>query len=64
LDLAWPADIEVLAYHLFEEHTASNGPVQRLSQRELSLENGDLVTVTGLAVGGRVGMRQEPQPFA
>jgi hypothetical protein len=39
LDLAGTAEVEILADHLFEEHAASYGPVQHLSERELRLED-------------------------
>src|SRR5580704_2578987 len=63
LHLAGPTDVQVLADYLFEEHSARYRPVQHLRQRELRLENRDLVAVTCLAIAHAVGMRQQSQPF-
>jgi len=61
--LTGSADIQVLADDFFKEHAASHRPVQYLGQREFRLENGNLVTVAGVAIAGFVGMRQQPQPL-
>jgi len=54
LHLAGPAEVEVFADHFFKEHPAGYGPVQHLCQRELRLQDRDLVAVTGLSIAGAV----------
>lgn len=49
-DPVGPAEVEVLADHLLEEHPARQRPVQHLRGRELRLQNGDVVAVAGLPV--------------
>jgi hypothetical protein len=64
LDLLGPAEIEVLADHLFEEHATMQGSVEHLRGRELRLQDRDVIAVAGFAVCRREGVRQQPQPFA
>jgi len=64
LDWAGAPQIEVLPNHAFEEHPARHRPIQHLVQRELGLEDGDLVAVAGFSVSDRVRMRPQLQPFA
>ena len=50
LHLAGSADVEILADDLLKEHTAGYWTIEHLSERELGLQNGDLVAIAGLAV--------------
>lgn len=58
LHLTGPADVQVFADYLLEEHSACYGPLQNLGQGELRLENRDLVAIAGLAILGLIRMRQ------
>ena len=58
------AEVEVRPDHVLEEHPSLDGAVEHLGQRELGLEDGDVVADAGGAVGGRVGVRQARQPLA
>jgi hypothetical protein len=60
LHLTGPADIEILTDHFLEEHAAGDWPVQNLSQRELRLEDRNLVTIASFAIPGLIRMRQQP----
>src|SRR5580658_9806521 len=40
-------EIEVLADHLFEEQAAMHGPIEHLGQRELGLQDRDIVAIAG-----------------
>ena len=63
LHLARSADVEILPDDFLEEHPTRYRPVQHLRQREFRLQDGDLVTVSGLAIRGRERMRQLAQPL-
>src|SRR5262249_16165240 len=56
LHLAWPTDVEVFTNDLLEEQSACGWPVEHLGQRKFRLQNRDLVPVSGVAIGGGVGM--------
>ena len=58
LHLTGPADIQIFTDHFLEEHATGHGPVQNLGQRELRLQDGNLVAITSLAIPGLVRMRQ------
>jgi len=62
--LAGAADIEVLADHLLEEDAPRHRLVEHLGERELGLQDGELVAITGGAIACRKRMRQASQPFA
>src|ERR1700726_1539865 len=62
--LAGAADIEVLADHLFEENAPGHRLVEYLGERELGLQDGEVVAIAGGAIAGRKRMRQASQPFA
>jgi hypothetical protein len=51
-DLVGAADVEVLADDLLEEDAAGDRLVEDLGEGELRLQDGDVVAVAGLAVGG------------
>lgn len=59
-----PADVEVLADDLLEEHAPLLRAVEDLRERELRLQDGGLVTQPRGAVCGRERMRQPRQPLA
>ena len=59
-----PAEVEVLADHLLEEDAAAQRSVQHLGQRELSLEDRDVVAKAGRAVLRGEGMGQPLQPLS
>ena len=63
LHLIGPADIEVLANHFLEEHPAGDGPVQHLGERELRLQDRQVVAIAGRPVSAGKRMRQPAQPF-
>ena len=63
LHLIGPSDIQVLANHFFEEDASADRAVQDLGQRELRLQDGELVPVTGLPVWPGEGMGQFAEPF-
>ena len=63
LDFFRPPGVEVFSNHLFEENPATDGPVEHLRQRELGLQDRNVVDIPGLAVFGRKRMRQPLQPF-
>ena len=63
LHLIGPADVEVLADDFLEEDAAGDGPVQNLGQRELGLQDRELIAVAGLPICGGEGMRQLAQPL-
>ena len=62
--LAGAADIEVLADHLLEEDAPRHRLVEHLGERELGLQDGEVVAIAGGAVAGRKRMRQALEPFA
>ncbi len=64
LDLRGMTDDQVVLDDLVEELTTGQGPIEDLGQRELGLEDRELVLVAGGAIGGREGLRQDRQPFA
>ena len=64
LDLVGAAEVEVLANDLLEEQAAVHGLVEHLGERELGLQDGDVVAIAGTPVGGGEGMRQTAQPLA
>src|SRR5215213_3327684 len=64
LHLAGIAEVEILVDHFLEEGAASQRSVQYLSQRELSLQDRDIVKPAGLTICGSERMRQQAQPFA
>src|SRR5215467_1750427 len=64
LHLAWSTDVEVFTNDLLEERSACRWPVEHLGQGKLRLQNRDLVPVTGVAIGGGVGMGEPAQPFS
>src|SRR6185436_15617970 len=64
LHLSGIAEVEILMDDFLEEGAASQGPVQYLSQRELGLQDRDIVKPPGLTIGFSKRMRQQAQPFA
>ena len=53
LHLVGPAEVQVLADDLLEEDAAVQRPVEHLGQRELGLQDRDVVAVAGLAIRRR-----------
>ena len=64
LHLIRPPHIQVLADHRLEEHATGEGAIEHLRERELCLQDGQLVAVARLAVLGGEGVGQQPQPLA
>src|SRR5438874_7729067 len=62
LNLLGAADVEVLADDLFEEDAAVDRTVEHLGERELGLEDREVVAVIGGTVFGRERMRKPSQP--
>ena len=62
--LVGPAEVEVLADQLLKEHAARVGAVQHLGERELGLQDRQLIAVAGPAVGRGERVRQPRQPAA
>jgi len=46
------ADVQVFADHILEEDPATDGTIQHLGQGQFDLEDGDLVSVSGLPIPG------------
>jgi len=63
-DFFWSAEVEILTDDVLEEEAAVLGLVEDLGERELGLQDGNLVAVSGLAIRTGEGMRQSGQPFA
>src|SRR5215210_1477262 len=64
LHLTGIAEVEILMDYFLEEGAASQWPVQYLSQRELRLQDRDIVKPTGLPICLSERMWQQAQPFA
>src|SRR5271157_2665662 len=64
LHVIGPADVEVLADHLLEEHAAGVGSVEDLGQGELSLKDRNVVAIAGLSILWREGVRDARQPLS
>lgn len=64
LDLIRAAEVEVLANDLLAEQATMHGLVEHLGERELGLQDGDVVAIAGVPVGGGEGMGQTTQPLA
>ena len=62
-DLVWAADVEVVPDDLFEEHPSGDRFVEHLRERELGLQDRQLVAVARGPVGRGERMRQDGQPF-
>ena len=62
-DLVGAADVEVVADDLFEEDPARDRGVEHLGQRELGLQDRQLVAVAGGPIGGGERVRQDGQPL-
>jgi hypothetical protein len=56
-DLVGPADVEVVADDVFEEEPASDRGVEHLGERELGLQDRDVVAVAGGPVRGSEWVR-------
>lgn len=63
LHLSRIAEVEILVDYFLEEGPASQRPVQHLGQRELRLQDRDIVKPTGLTICFSERMRQQAQPF-
>src|ERR1700730_8138050 len=64
LHLPGIAKVEILMDHFLEEGPASQWSVQHLSQRELGLQDRDVVKPFGLTICFSEGMRQPGRPFS
>jgi hypothetical protein len=64
LHLFRSAQIDVFADELLEELAPVVRAVPDLSERELRLPEGEFIADTGLAVGGRIRMREPLEPLA
>jgi hypothetical protein len=63
-DLVGAADVEVVADDVFEEHPAGDRLVEHLGQRELGLQNRQLVAVARGPIRSGERVRQPGQPLA
>ena len=52
LHLIGAAEVEILADDLLEEAAAGDGPIEHLGQRELGLQDRELIAIAGGAVRG------------
>ena len=50
-------NVQIFSDHVFKEDAAAYGPIEDLREGQFELENGELITVSGLTVsrGERVG---------
>lgn len=64
LNLIRAAEIEVFTDHLFEKQAAMHGAIERLGQRELGLEDRDVVAEAGFSIRGGERVRKKVQPLA
>src|SRR5215213_1859750 len=64
LHLTGIAEVKILMNYFLEEGAASQWSVQYLSQRELSLQDRDIVKPAGLPICLSERMWQQAQPFA
>src|SRR2546426_11829849 len=64
LHLIRTTDVEILANHFFEETAARERPIEHLGQRELGLQNRELIPIAGGAMGRREGLGETAEPFA
>src|SRR5215216_2667288 len=64
LHLPGVAEVQILVDYFLEKGPAREWSVQYLSQRELGLQDRDIVKPTGLTIGWGKRMRQQAQPFA
>src|SRR6202030_1096454 len=62
--LAGPADIEVLTDHPLEEDAPGHRLIEHLGERELGLQNGELVAIARDTITRWKRVRQAPQPLA
>jgi hypothetical protein len=63
-DLVGAADVEVVVQDLLEEDPPGHRAVQHLGQRELRLQDRQLVAVAVLLILPRERVGQDPQPLA
>ena len=56
LNLFGTTDVQVFSDDFFKEDAAAHGLIQNLSEGKFELENGELITVSGLTVVGGEGM--------
>ena len=64
LDLIGPAEIEVLADHLFEKQPAVHRAIEHLGQRKLGLKDRNIVAEAGGLIGRGERMGEKAQPLA
>jgi hypothetical protein len=64
LHLFGTAQIDILADDFLEEAAPVNAPFPDLSQRELGLQDGQIVAISGAAILGRERVREDAQLFA
>src|SRR5207247_8273832 len=64
LHLVRTTDVEILAHHFFEETAARERPIEDLGQRELGLEDRELIPIAGGTVRAGEGMGEAPEPLA
>ena len=64
LGLTGAADIQVLPNHFLEERAPRHRPVQHLGERELRLQDRQIVAIARRAIGSAKGVRQPAQPLS
>lgn len=64
LHLIGPPKVEIPANHLFEETLAGQRPIEDLNQRELGLQDREMVPIPSLAMRRGEGMRNSTEPLA
>ena len=64
LHLTGAADVQILADHVFEEHTTAHRLVEHLGERELGLQDGQAIAAAASAILFRERMRQAREPLA
>src|SRR5262245_57761778 len=64
LHLLWSTEIEVLMDHVLEKQAAVLRLVKYLGQRELGLQNREVVAIASFSIDRGERVRQQAQPFA
>ena len=56
LHLLGATNVEVFSDNIFKENAARDGSVEYLREGQFDLENGELITVSGMSISGRKRM--------
>jgi hypothetical protein len=64
LHLLGTTDVQVFLDHVFKEDASADRSIQYLGKRKFDLEDGKLITLSGLTVLAGEGVGESSQPFA